>query len=203
MIDKLLLVRHGETVHNVSGVAQGWSDSELSETGMQQIRKVANRLSSFGVTSIYCSTLPRAMTTARVIGEALGLQCTPLEELRELNCGRWEGLPFAELQKADRELHRRWSVDPTVACPGGESFQDVQGRMQRGIEIVTGLETSEHATPLLVSHGTAIRIAASSLLGLPLAASRSFVQDNAAINVFLNRGDRWALKLWNDTTHCA
>ncbi len=59
MIERLILVRHGETVDNVRGVAQGWSDSELSVRGEEQIRKVAARLPAFGVTSLYCSTLPR------------------------------------------------------------------------------------------------------------------------------------------------
>jgi hypothetical protein len=33
-------------------------------------------------------------------------------------------------------------------------------------------------------------------------ASRYFAQDNAAMNVFVRRGGRLIMKLWNDTTHC-
>jgi thiamin-phosphate kinase len=51
---------------------------------------------------------------------------------------------------------------------------------------------------ILVTHGTAIRVAVTVLLGLPLSASRNFAQDNAAINVFNRRGDHWVLKSWND-----
>ncbi|HXI11266.1 MAG TPA: histidine phosphatase family protein [Thermoanaerobaculia bacterium] len=203
MIEQLILVRHGETVDNVRGVAQGWSDSELSARGQEQIRKVAARLPSFGVTGLYCSTLPRAMTTASMISSTLGLQPVPLDDLREMNCGRWEGQHFSALQQADRDLHQLWSTDPSVACPDGESFADVLLRMNRAIATIGTLEDGKQSVPLLVSHGTAIRIALSGLLGLPLQSARSFAQDNAAINIFVRRGDRFVLKLWNDTTHCS
>ncbi len=36
---RIILVRHGETVDNVNGVAQGWSDSPLTDTGRNQVRK--------------------------------------------------------------------------------------------------------------------------------------------------------------------
>jgi broad specificity phosphatase PhoE len=52
-----------------------------------------------------------------------------------------------------------------------------------------------------VSHGTAIRIAATALLQLPIGAARHFAQDNASVNIFVRRGDKFVLKLWNDTSH--
>ena len=38
---ELILVRHGETVENVTGIAQGWKDGTLSELGTQQVAKLA------------------------------------------------------------------------------------------------------------------------------------------------------------------
>jgi broad specificity phosphatase PhoE len=55
--------------------------------------------------------------------------------------------------------------------------------------------------PIVVSHGTAIRITATALMELPLNAARHVAQDNASLNIFVWRIDRWVLKLWNDTTH--
>jgi broad specificity phosphatase PhoE len=55
---------------------------------------------------------------------------------------------------------------------------------------------------VVVSHGTAIRLGATVLLGTPIALSRNLAQDNAAINIFDRRSDRYVLRLWNDTTHC-
>jgi hypothetical protein len=42
--EKLVLVRHGQTVHNVAGIAQGWNDSALSDVGRDQVQRLAERL---------------------------------------------------------------------------------------------------------------------------------------------------------------
>lgn len=203
MISRLVLVRHGETLDNARGVAQGWSDSELSPAGREQAERVAERIASLGVTALYCSTLPRAMTTAEAIGRVLGMTPVALDDLRELNCGDWEGEPFHAIRESDPEFHRKWFSDPMVACPGGESFHDVRERLQRAFAHIEEREAEEpHSTPVIVSHGTAIRIAATSLLGLSLHSARLFAQDNAAINVFERRNGQYVLRLWNDATHC-
>ena len=43
---------------------------------------------------------------------------------------------------------------------------------------------------------------ATLLLDLPLRVALNFIQDNAAINVFDRRRDRYLLRVWNDATHC-
>lgn len=203
MIDRLILVRHGETLHNVEGIAQGWSDSALSARGEAQVAKIAARVRSMRPTSIYASTLPRALTTAGVISKELGLPVQPLDDLREMNCGDWEGRSFLEIRAEQAEFYARWVDDPTVACPNGESFHDVWVRMQRAIDTIERNERSDRARPVIVTHATAIRITATGLLGLPLTVARSFAQENAAVNIIERRPERHILRLWNDTTHCA
>jgi broad specificity phosphatase PhoE len=198
MVERLILVRHGETIHNVEGIAQGWSDSELSPQGRRQVAAAATRLAEFGATSLYCSTLPRAITTAEVIGGDLGMQPEALHDLREMNCGEWEGREFLQVRKDDPDFYRRWVSDPTVACPGGESYRDVLQRLKAAFAVI---ERDGGARPVVVSHGTSIRIAATALLDLSLHAARNFAQDNAAINVFERRLERYILLRWNDTSH--
>ena len=55
---------------------------------------------------------------------------------------------------------------------------------------------------VLVTHGTAIRVGATLLLGAPVSTARHLAQDNASLNIFVRRGERFVLKVWNDTTHC-
>lgn len=202
MISKLIFVRHGETVDNVRGVAQGWSDSELSERGRRQVSQLAERLERVGATSIFCSTLPRAMATAEVISKKLGLPIQLMEDLREMHCGEWEGASFVKVREADPDFYRKWAGDPLVPCPGGESFHDVLMRMRRAVDTIGRMADLAGNVPVIVSHGTAIRVTATGLLEIPLINARNFTQDNAAVNVFEWRTDRWVLKSWNDTTHC-
>ena len=198
MIEQLILVRHGETEHNVAGIVQGWSDSDLSERGRQQVARLAERLKTFGADVIFSSPLQRAMTTAQRIADATGLEVRTLDGLREMNYGKWEGQSFLDIRKTDESIYRRWVADSSFACPEGESHDEVLARIRGALDSLNGAQR-----PIVVAHGTAIRIAATALLDLPLSASRSFAQDNTAVNVFLRRGGRWVMKLWNDTTHCA
>lgn len=195
-MEQLFLVRHGETLHNVAGIAQGWNDSALSERGERQVRALGERLTSLAPTSIYSSPLGRAMSTARVIADITGLDIHTLDDLREMNYGTWEGMSFLDVRRDYADHYHRWIEDPEYPCPEGESHHDVLRRMERAFASVNSRR------PVIVTHGTAIRIGATVLLSAPVGTSRHLAQDNAALNVFVRRGERWVLKLWNDTTHC-
>lgn len=205
MIRRLILIRHGETIDNARGIAQGWSDSELSERGLKQAERLAVRVMRMGATALYCSTLGRARSTAEVVAAVTGLQPHFLDDLREMNCGDWEGQSFELVREADPDFHHRWTRDPHLACPSGESYFDVLVRLRRALETIRERETSSNgrvSVPVVVSHGTALRICATELLGLPLTSARNFAQDNTAVNVFDWRTERWVLKTWNDASHC-
>ena len=195
MSRELILVRHGETVHNVNRITQGWSDSELSERGREQVLRLAERLREMRPTALYSSPLGRAMSTARAIADATGLEIVQLDDLREMNYGRWEGRSFLDIRVEDEEIYRRWIVEEDCPCPEGESHADVRRRMLRAFETVN----SERA--VVVAHGTAIRIGVTALLNLPVMSALRFAQDNASLNWFVQRGEHWILKTWNDTTH--
>jgi probable phosphoglycerate mutase len=202
VIDQLILVRHGETVHNAAGIAQGWNDSALSDVGMGQVARLAERLSALQPHALFSSPIPRAVTTARAIAEATGLEVQLLDDLREMNYGAWEERSFLDVRREDEERYLRWIKDPDCPCPDGESHHEVLRRMQRAFDIVTSRVDGQPARVVIVSHGTAIRIGATALLEVPVMTAFHLAQDNAAINVFIRRGKRFVLKLWNDTTHC-
>lgn len=198
MSRQLILVRHGQTIHNVAGIAQGWNDSALSELGQMQVRKLAERLVSYRPTAIFSSPLGRALSTAQAISETTGVGVVTLEDLREMSYGGWEGRSFLDVRQEDEETYQRWIQDESVRCPDGESHADVRMRMQRAFDQIA---STAHATIVVVAHGTAIRLGATALMNLPAMASRHFAQENAAMNVFQWRVDRWVLKAWNDTSH--
>ena len=189
---ELILVRHGETLHNVNRITQGWSDSELSERGREQVLRLAERLKAMKPTALYSSPLGRAMSTARASADATGLEIIQLDDLREMNYGRWEGRAFLDIRKEDEEIYKRWVIDEHCACPEGESHHDVRTRLERVFASVN----SER--PVLVAHGTAIRIGMTALLNIPVMSALRFAQDNAALNHFVQRADgQWILKVWN------
>ena len=93
---QLLLVRHGESVGNLTHILQG-PDDPLTERGRRQAREIAAYLASRGdVRALYTSPLVRAYETAAIIGEALGLTPIPREALAEINVGEAAGLTLEE-----------------------------------------------------------------------------------------------------------
>lgn len=197
MSDQLILVRHGETLHNVAGIAQGWGDSELSERGIRQVEHLASRLKHFAPDALFSSPLQRALTTAEAVARATNLEVRVRDGFREMNYGLWEGQKFLDVRKLDEASYRRWIDDEDFPCPEGESHSEVLTRLTAALNALDGAKR-----PVVITHGAAIRIAATALLGLPLSSAMNFAQDNASINVFIRRGGRWVVKVWNDCAHC-
>ena len=202
MIDQLVLVRHGETVHNAAGIAQGWNDSALSERGAQQVLRLAERIARLKPTALWSSPLSRALATAQAIADATGLEIRTLDDLREMNYGGWEGKSFLDVRRDDDATYRRWIGDADCPCPGGESHNELRGRMERAFRTIEASANGQPLRAVVVSHGTAIRVAATALLDVPTMTSRFFAMDNAALSLFFRRGDRLIMKVWNDASHC-
>jgi len=122
MAMQLLLVRHGESVGNVSRRLQAREDP-LTDRGRRQAREIATALAErTDLRALYASPLARAFETAQIIGEALGIAPIPLGGLAEINVGEAAGLTFDEWVAQDPEGAARFQADgPSFIWPGGES----------------------------------------------------------------------------------
>jgi 2,3-bisphosphoglycerate-dependent phosphoglycerate mutase len=117
----LFLFRHGETDWNREGRLQGHTDTELNLTGLAQAEALARRLRPHRLDAVLSSDLSRALTTARIIAEALGLPLTSDPGLRETSVGAAEGMIWADAKARFGEaLTERW-YDGDTAFPGGET----------------------------------------------------------------------------------
>ena len=88
----LYVTRHGQTVWNVERKICGASDVELTETGLAQARQAAQEAEGKGVGLILSSPLKRALTTAQIAADRLGLEVYTDDRLREQNYGAFEGV---------------------------------------------------------------------------------------------------------------
>jgi broad specificity phosphatase PhoE len=138
-------LRHGETDWNRENRTQGSTDVPLNESGLAQARLAASLLRGRGIETIVCSPLGRALRTAEIVAEALGLTVQVRQDLREASFGVHEGEVMGEWFAA-------W-VDGRVAPEGGESFADVRVRVVAALNEVLagGLLT------LVVGHGGVFR----------------------------------------------
>jgi len=199
-VARIILVRHGQTQWNREERFRGRADLALTELGLRQARATAERLARMGVSQIYSSPLRRALETARIIGQRLGIPAQPLEELIDIDFGDWQGLSPQEARERDGELYHLWSVSPhRVKFPGGESLGNVRQRVSQALEKVVAEHPEE--TVVLVSHMVACRVMICAVLGIDNSHFWQIGQDVCAINIFETRGDGLALRLLNDTCH--
>ena len=57
----IYLIRHGETDFNRDGRIQGYTESSLSDLGVEQARRVGQRLRGLGIERAFTSPLQRAV----------------------------------------------------------------------------------------------------------------------------------------------
>ncbi|CCH28295.1 hypothetical protein BN6_09660 [Saccharothrix espanaensis DSM 44229] len=198
---RLYLLRHGQTELSVARRYSGRGNPPLTDVGRQQAEAAAARLAKLdGVAAVVSSPLGRAVETAAAVGRGLGVDVEVLDGLVETDFGGWEGLTFAEAAERDPELHGRWLGDPSVAAPGGESFDVVHRRVRRARdEVITRFGGRD---VVVVSHVTPIK----SLLRMGLDAGPSLLfrlhLDLASLSVVEFYPDGHAsVRLVNDTSH--
>lgn len=169
---QIYLVRHGETEWNVLGQFQGQMNSELTETGREQARAAVRHLSGQGIAHAYSSSLGRAMDTARIINETLGLSLVARDALREMSLGPWENVLIREAEKRDPEQFGHFRNRPErFSLPGAETFTQLQERVVGEIFRIARAHPGEKV--LVVSHGIAIKTLLLHLDDKPLSQLRT------------------------------
>ncbi len=157
--------RHGETTWNAERRFQGQSDIPLDETGQAQAERAARLLAALRPDLIVSSDLSRAASTAAPLARLTGLEVTLDKDLRERHGGCWEGLTDAEIRERYPEPHATWTP------PDGEPTTTVADRvaaaLQRTATAAADRGTGRDGLAVVVSHGAALRLGMSRLLGMP------------------------------------
>jgi broad specificity phosphatase PhoE len=194
----LLLVRHGRTAANASGLLLGRHDPPLDDRGLDEAAALGRELRSgrFGeLGTVVCSPLLRTRQTA----EAIGLPVVVDERLIELDYGSFEGLPLAEVSA---DTWRQWRDDADFAPPGGESHAALGRRVRAACEEWTrAIGEAPDASVVLVSHVSPIKAAIAWALGVGDEIAWRMHLDTASISRVVHRGPVPALQLCNDTAH--
>ncbi len=199
---RVYLLRHGQTVWNSEGRAQGQMDSELSLLGRAHAARLARVLAGVPLRAVYSSPLIRAFDTAQAVAAPHGLSVVTDGDLREIGLGAWEGLTSAQITDRFGDMIARRRRDPLgVVSPGGESLFQVQGRVMGALRTILGWHHA--ATIAVVAHGAVNKIVLLSALGAPLDSFWRLRQDNGAINIVELDGGRSYVRVVNETVHLA
>lgn len=101
---KLVLIRHGESTWNLENRFTGWTDVELTATGIAQAQQAGQRLKAAGFEfdKAYTSVLQRAIHTLWHCLDSMNSTWLPVEKswrLNERHYGGLQGLNKAETAK--------------------------------------------------------------------------------------------------------
>ena len=160
-------VRHGESVTNLEHRFTGQLDVPLTEKGMAQAKLTAEFLKDVPFTAMYSSDLQRAYDTATAIAAFHPIPVVPITGLREIDCGKWTGIPFDDIAWLYPEDYHRWRTEIGLAtCTGGESMIQLQQRALRTLRSIVSSHPKE--TICISSHGGIVRVLLAHCAGIEM-----------------------------------
>jgi broad specificity phosphatase PhoE len=152
---KIYIVRHGQSVGNLTRTILGHTDLDLTELGREQAKACAEFLSDIKFDKIYSSDLKRALSTAKPHADMRNMPIVKAPELRELYFGDWDGVAVASVADT-KEFREDWKAGfGTFVAPNGESVENLAVRVYNFI--LNAAKENEGETLLFVFHAAAIR----------------------------------------------
>jgi probable phosphomutase (TIGR03848 family) len=184
----VLLVRHGRTTANASGLLAGRADGvSLDEIGRDQAALTADRLAAVPVVGVVSSPLERCQQTAQfIVDRQAGAPHAPIDpDLTECDYGQWQGRTLSDLATEDL-----WTVvqsqPSAVIFPGGESMASMQARSVAAIRRHDAAFEAEHgpgAVWVAVSHGDIIKSILADALGMHLDLFQRIAVGPASVSI--------------------
>ena len=204
----IYFVRHGESEENLDGVYRG-SSAQLTETGKEQAKLLAERIQRIGIDALIASPFARAHDTAVPIAELTGVALESSELLGEwLEPSHLVGLHFENPErKSVRDAIKSATHDDGFRHSDEETFSELAARARAVISVL-----AEHPAQRIcvVTHGGFLRVIIGVLvfgddftkkeLGYLLD---HFGTTNTGVT-YAKRKDGasdWRIVTWNDQSH--
>ena len=180
----LILLRHGRTTANASGVLAGWTPGvRLDETGEAQVAAVGARLAPVPLAAVVASPLERCQQTAGAVLSGRELELQTDDRLGECRYGDWTGKPIKDLLK--EPLWKVVQQHPSAAVfpgPEGEGLAQTQARAVAAVR-EWNARLGPDAVWLACSHGDVIKAILADAYGMHLDQFQRIVADPASISV--------------------
>ena len=192
----IYLIRHAQTVDNLSKKFSGYTDCKLSRLGYSQIEKLSIAIKNINVDKIYTSPLERARLTSKAFDKE-ALDCSGL---REMNFGDFEEMTFQEIQYLNPiETSKLFSEGYEYKFPRGESLVAFHERVKCCFyNIINESVDNEIA---IVAHSGTIRCILSELIGKSYEYHWNFQVDNCSITKVTYTEGFGVINYLNDTSH--
>jgi len=163
IIDMIAIFRHGETIANKEGYLQGWTDSPLTDLGIEQATKTADHFfdnhpwSDLLNYHLYSSTSGRSVDSAKPLVDRIPfITMTTADSLKERNYGDME-----------KRKIKTFASSYNQSFINGESLADVYERVSLFLD--RNQVRQDDPTKLVVFHvhGNVSKILRGILLRIP------------------------------------
>ena len=181
----IYLVRHGEATDDIEDRYGGWSDDPLTKRGRETAKQLAGKIVRLSPkpTKIYSSPFKRALETAEITGDKLGLKPVPVADLKERN--RYGILTsMTKTQARAKYPQMTQQVENYMeTIQGAETYDHYRSRVLKAVNKIIK-ETEEGS--LVVCHGGTFRVVMWELLGRKTYESADL---NAVLTIQVENGD--------------
>jgi 2,3-bisphosphoglycerate-dependent phosphoglycerate mutase len=177
-------MRHGEADNNVNRILVGRNiESHLTDYGKWQVKDTAEYLNGISIEKVYVSPVIRAVETAVIACNVLGLDYQIDERLFEIELGKLVGMNYEEiLDKHENLFLKFYSGDQQMLENFGvESFSTVKARIKHLLDEV--IEIYPDKNVLFITHLDPIKAAISLLLDLKAEALYQCHIRNASLTI--------------------
>lgn len=195
----LYVMRHGESVVNRERrLTCKRFDGVLTSLGREQAVRAGEWLVGKGITRIESSPFERAIETATLVADRLGLLSQVDHNLREMDCGRLEGRTDDEAWAEWKRVYDRWKMcDWKAAFPEGETYEQAYERLNSVLQRIQVTETV-----LMITHGGVTQTVIPYLCVNAAALQDVCPLDNTGIIILEPYGDgRFICRAWNQNDH--
>lgn len=187
---RLVLVRHAEVSNSVIALAYGAMDVDLSPEGAEATRRLGSAFTGRPVDRVISSDLERALAMGRGIADASGAELIVTPALREVDRGRWQGIPREEfIANWNADAATYWRDPWNWKSHGGDSDADLWQR--GGAALVDGLIAVRGGTLVVTAHTNLIRVMLGVLLRVPTPLNYAFETGPAHLHVLTFDGTAW------------
>lgn len=198
----IYLVRHAESLGNISGNFNGITDLPLSPNGERQAALLGNFFKDRKPDRIYTSNLRRAIQTAMFSTGVDESEFIKIPELNEIDGGEWEGTSWERIMKEYNHEFNLWNTQPHLTrLPGGESLQELY---ERSIGVLKKIvdENPADSSVAVFSHGTVLKtwiayIRDLHLDQLPLIAW----YENSSVTKIVHEDGEFRLEFYDNHEH--
>ncbi len=194
----VLLVRHGRTSANATGVLAGRTAGvALDAQGRREARSLGTRLREIPIAAVVHSPLERCVqTTDGLLRDRAEVSRHADDRLIECDYGQWTGRALADL--ATEPLWPVIQTQPSsVTFPAGESLPAMAARAVAAVRGWVGAYPD--VTIAVVSHGDVIKAILSDALGQPFDEFQRIVVGPGSLSIVAYGADRPVVLRMNDT----